>query len=282
MKHLLETIHHAEKGQVLPLVLAFFVLGGLTVTPALAHTTTHLKTTRLIEDNVKATYAAEAGVGNVIWALKKGQALPVELSGGMNQMGVSLDSADMGSHTLYLGELIPTNSHANYLSVSGSIVWDDGAQKYKYTITVTLQGGSSKIHLASIGACLPDNYEYVEDSASEFEANLSDDEPSVFYDEDETQMVNWQFGTPLPSVSTGNPVKTQTFYIDGDGELEGDYTWVVANREDVGEVGEVTGTMYRVIATATSTVGGRACAVITANLLVIDSEVNIVDWKITN
>jgi len=47
-------------------------------------------------------------------------------------------------------------------------------------------------------------------------------------------------------------------------------------------VGEVTGMMYRIIATATNPVTGREAAVITADLMVLDSEVKIVDWKVNN
>ncbi|MDD5287986.1 MAG: hypothetical protein PHY28_02600 [Dehalococcoidales bacterium] len=264
-----------ETGQALLVVMVMFILGGLTITPCLNYVATCLKSGNNIENNIKGIYAAEAGVENVIWCLEHSATPPTQLTDGFNQMNVALQNVGEGDFTLYFGTLVEVEGHSNYLSVAGDIVWDAGAQAYKYTITVT-KNASCTIHIISVGARLPPGYTYQAGSANSFPENLSTAEPVTELDGDGAQMVNWEFG----GIKV-DPVKTQTFYITGEGELEGDYTWVIANRSDVGEVGEIAGTLYTITATATNPADSKVTAKILANVMLIDGSAQVVSWKIT-
>ncbi|GAG85332.1 unnamed protein product [marine sediment metagenome] len=92
-------------------------------------------------------------------------------------------------------------------------------------------------------------------------------------------MLNWELELPYPSVSGANPVQTQTFYIAGEGSQEGHYAWVVANRDDVGAVGEITGASYKITATATRPGDGRTTAKIVAEVMIAETTY-IVSWQI--
>ena len=272
-----------ETGQVLPLVLVFLLVGGLTITPALDHATTSLTACRTSEENVNGFFAADAGVHYAVWCLENGVTAPAQLSESINDMDVALQVEDLGGFTLYFGELIQTGSHNNYLGVTGEIVWDDPAQAYKYTITVTWEpdSGAPTIHLEGLGARMPVDYVYQTDSAAGFVDNLSLAEPDQTMDSEGAYLLNWEFPNPLPYVSESNPVETQTFYVTGPEDQEGHYAWVVANRDDIGEVGEISGNLYTVTATATRSDNGECTSEIVAGVLQDAETTSIVSWQVS-
>jgi len=163
------------------------------------------------------------------------------------------------------------------------MTWDDGAQAYRYTITVTWQPlpGAPVIHLEEVGARLPVGYSYQAESAAGFADNLSLDEPNESLDAFGAYMLGWEFGSPLPSVSQGNPVETQSFYIIGEGSTSGHYTWAVASRDDVGSVGEITGTLYVITATSTDITSGDTTAIILADVMSTTDTTYITSWQVS-
>jgi len=281
MVRLLKQMISSEKGQVLPLVLALLVFGGLVIAPTLSYATTSLKSTRILEEGVNGVYAADAGIENTLWCLENGISPSQQLPENINQMQVAIQTEEKGIYTIYLGELIQPGEHNEYLGVDGEMMWDEEAEAYKYTITVTWQAetGTPVIHLEGIGARLPVGYSYQSGSAASFVDNLSTDEPDETVDAFGAYLLNWEFGLPKPSVSESNPVQTQTFYITGTGSQEGDYTWVVASRDDIGAIGEITGTIYRITATATRSGDGRTTAKIVADLMMAETTY-ILSWQV--
>ena len=281
MKSFLRRMISSERGQVLPLVLALWALGGLTIASSLNYASTSLNAERILDEAMKGVYAAEAGVEDALWCLGKGISPPQQLPENINQMEVAIETEEKGFYTLYLGELIEPGGHSDYLDIYGEVMWDEGAEAYKYTITVAWQpdSGTPVIHLEEVGARLPPGYSYQAGSAADFVDNLSTGEPDETIDMLGAYMLNWELGTPQPQVSEVIPVQTQTFYITGDGELEGNYAWVVANREDVGAVGEIAGTKYQITATATRSGDGRATAKILADVM-IGERTDIISWQI--
>jgi len=281
VRRLLAMIRGSERGQVLPVVLVALLLGSVSIVPVLSHAGTALKSARMHEANMRGAYAADAGVEQVMWSLVEGVQFPSQIAGGVNGMSVNLTATTMGIHTVYLGELIPANEHYSYIGIAGDVVWDAGAQKYKYVSTVSWQDGSTTIHIAGIGARLPDGYTYATGSAAGVSGNLDTGEPVLQLDSYGHQLVSWNFDTPYPTVTENNPTRTQTFYIEGSGEPVGDYSFAVTNREDVGQIGEITGLMYRVTSSA-SDASGRVTAMVTADLILLADTVRIVNWQITN
>ena len=284
MLRFLKQIKSGEKGQVLPTVLALLVLGGLAIVPSLNYAATSLNAGRIIGEGVRGVYAAEAGVEDALWSLENGISPPQQLSENINQMEITVQTEDRGTYTLYLGELIQPKGHSDHLIVDSEIVWDEGAEAYKYIITVTWQPlpGIPVIHLEGVGARLPVGYEYQQYSSAMFPENLStddDNELTQTLDTSGVWLLNWDLKSSNPSVSEGNPVQTQTFYITGEGSQEGHYGWVVANRDDVGAVGEITGASYKITATATRPGDGRTTAKIVAEAMIGETTC-IVSWQI--
>lgn len=284
MKGFWKQILNSEKGQALPIVLALLVFGGLTIAPSLSYTATSLNNSRIVEESVNGAYAADAGVEDALWSLRNGIPPSTQLLENVNQMVVTIQTEEKGTYTLYLGELIEPKQHNDYLDIEGEITWDEGANAYKYAITVTWlpNEGEPVIHLEEIGARLPIGYNYQPGSAAIFVDNLSTDEPAETADMLGAYMLNWELGEPKPSVSEENPVQTQTFHITGEGEIEGDYAWVVANREDVGEVGTIAGAYYRITARATRPVNGETTAIIVADAMIGENTTYLLSWQILN
>ena len=284
MVRLLKQMISVEKGQALPIVLALLVLGGLTIASGLGYTTTILKSSRMLGEGMKGVYAADAGVEDALWSLANGTSPNMYLPEKINQMAVFIQTEDKGTYTLYFGELIQPGEHSDYLEVDGEIVWDEEAEAYKYTITVTWQSdpGTPVIHLEEVGARLPLDYSYQSESAASFDENLSTDEPDETLDALGAYLLNWELGLPLPSVSENETVQTQTFYITGEGSQEGHYAWVVANRGDVGAVGEITGTSYEITATARRLENNETTAKIVADVMVEEETTHILEWQISN
>jgi len=275
---------NGERGQVLPLVLAFFAIGSLTIVPSLNYVTSNLNASRSLNSAMKGTYAADAGIESALWSLERLLEPPVQLTDHVNGMTTNIQTENRGQYTLYFGELILPGVHNDYLDVVGEIVWDEAASAYEYTITATWipNEGEPVIHLDSIGARLPLNYSYQAGSAAGFAANLSTDEPEIVLDSAGAQMVNWAFGTPAPSISEHQPVATQTFYITGSGEQQGEYTWVVANRTDVGAVGEFSGGLYRITSVARRVEDNWVTARIVADVLINTEDTFILSWQTVN
>ena len=274
---------NGERGQVLPLVLAFLAIGSLTIVPSLNYVTSNLNSSRSLNSAMKGIYAADAAIENTLWSLARSIAPPAQLN-GLNDMSVSIQTENKGEFTLYFGELIQPEVHNDYLDVASSVIWDEGVSAYKFTITTTWlpNEGEPVIHLDAVGGRLPPGYTYTAGSAALFAQNLSDGEPDIIIDSVGAYMVNWEFGTPKPKVSEANPIATQTFYITGNGPLDGYYSWVVANRTDVGAVGEYSGMLYRITAIARQA-DNRAVARIAADALIDPlGEVYIIAWQTVN
>ena len=283
MAKLLKRIIRNEKGQALPIVLALLVLCGFAVVPSLNYVATSLDSSRNIQSSIKGLYAADAGIENALWCLEHEVSPDEQLAESINQADVTMQTETLGDYTLYFGELVQAGVHGDYLSVAGAIEWDGGAGAYKYTITVHWQPGSGSptIHLEAVGAKLPLGYSYQAGSAADFGENLSTDEPDEMLDASGAWMLNWVFGTPRPSVSESNPVEKQEFYIDGEEELDGHYAWVVASSEDIGEVGEISGALYTITATATDSATGEITAQIVAEVMVEAGTANLISWQVT-
>jgi len=284
MARFLKQMIGSEKGQALPIVLALLVLGGLTVASALGYASTSLNSSRIIREDVKGVYAADAGVEDTLWLLANGLSPSAQLTENINQMAVAIQTEESGNYTLYFGEFIEVGVHSDYLGINGEMVWDEDAQAYEYTITVTWQptSGDPVIHLDEVGTRLPQNYSYVEGSAANFAGNLSTDEPDETLDSVGAYLLNWEFDTPLPKVTENQTARSQIFYVAGDEEPERDYAWVVPNREDVGPVGEIICTAYRITATATNPENNETTAKIVANVMVGEEITYVTSWQILN
>lgn len=254
--------------------LVCLVLGGLVIAPVINYTATNVHSVSLKMSSLRGRYAADAGVEKVLWALKYGQPIPTSLSQTPNDMQVAMSTVSQGTYTLVAGDWVPPGgSHSAELSVSTSMVWDAGANAYKYTLTATYSG-TGNCKLTGVGVRLPLGYSYQAGSAALFGTNLSTANPGDELDNYGAHELTWTF--PQTTIS---PTGTQRFYFTGSGDLEGDYGWAVATRSDVGSVGELTGSFYLITATATR--NGTVAGQIVVNVMTSGSDVYVTSYRIT-
>ncbi len=271
-----------QRGYALPLALALMVIGSVTLLPAINFASGSVKGIHRNDDGVRGLYAADAGIEQVIWSIRNGQVAPAGLGQTINGMDVTMDMVDKGLYILYMGQFVEAGGHNDSLSITGNISWDPVKKTYLYTITVVWQpiSGTPVIHLDQIGAQLPPGFTYRAGSAHNFSTNLSRGEPDIVTDPLGVQMVNWVFATPRPSVSQNHPIATEKFYIDGPSDLKGDYSWISAEREDIGTVSEIQGELCLITATARAD-DGAITARVQADALIRDGgSPYIISWQV--
>ena len=278
---------NGERGQALVIILVLLVLAGLMTTPTLGHAANTMISVRTIEKNVNGLYAAEAGVkyGLCNLELEPG---PHQLPENINQMVVMVEVENKGGTSLHSGGLIQGKNQSNWVSVDTEI--DDGVIPYEYKIIVTWQAepGTPPILLKEVGGKLPLGYVYQLGSAAEVDDNIAKRDPippeELFEDAGGAYMLKWELETPRPSVSAENRVRTQTFQIDGEGNLEGYYAWIVAGL--TGTVSEIAGTLYTITSTAIYPESIEPTCIIVCDVLVEqedgeDDTKNIISWKVS-
>ena len=282
MKNIFRRIIKGEAGQALPVVLMCLVVGSLMVAPSLDYVSTSLSSTKAVSTSIGGIYAAEAGIEDALWSISGNQTPRTSLPLALNGMDVAVATVDEGYYNLLAGEWVAGgDSHNDWLDVSTDIVWDGGAGYYKYTITVIWQPDTSaNVKLSEVGAYLPVGYSYLAGSAASFGENLSTDEPDDELDGHGAYLLEWEFPPPRPLLDEINNTATQIFYIDGSGDLDGAYAWVIAQRQDVGTVGEIEGNLYVITATAEQSGTGQTTAVIEATVMQSEGTLYIVSWQI--
>jgi len=263
-----------ETGQVLPSVLVLLVMGGLLIAPCLGYASTSLNGSRALVRNISGLYAADAGVEDALWSLKHGTQPHTSLPQNLNGTQVTISTVNKGDCTLVAGEWVTTKGQAYDLLLSTNMTWDAGASAYKYTITCTWTG-DGQCKLIKVGARLPVGYDYKPGSAALFGDNLSTSTPDNQLDGDGAHMLSWAFPKTILS-----PTRTQIFYATGSGGLQGDYGWAEATREDVGIVGELSGTLYRITTVATSLDSGETLASLAAEAMLNGGDLSIISWRI--
>jgi hypothetical protein len=282
MARLWQQIIRGEGGQALPIVLCLLLAGGLLIAPSLSYAATSLNAGETAEENASGFYAADAAMEEALWCIMNSISPPEQLSESVNKMQVARQTEVKGEYALYHGEMVQSGEHCDWLTASGEMVWNEEAEAYEYTITVTRQPeASGNIKLKEVGVQLPLDYSYQTDSAAIFGDNLSTDEPDIWQDWSGVYMLDWEFPPPRPEVSEGEPVRTQRFYITGEGEQTGDYSWVVAERGNIGVTSEITGGLYKIMATATQPSDGEVTASVVAYVLKGEAETHIVSWKVS-
>ncbi|MFC1988393.1 hypothetical protein ACFLVJ_00975 [Chloroflexota bacterium] len=270
-----------EKGQALVIVLGLLAIGGLTIAVSVNYATTSLKRDGIIREDMGGVYAAGAGVEYALWSLQEGIPTANETPEDINRMAVGIQTKELGVYTLYLDDLIDREgSHNNWITVESEIV-PVGGTTYDYTISIAREEpASGTIRLVEIGVVLPPGYTYVDDSAALFPANLSLDNPdSSGNTSGGAQWLKWLWNPGQGPGITGN--HTQGFNIDGTGSTDDAYAWVVAQSQDIGIIGEISGTLYRITSTATRPEDGKTTAKIVVDTIEAAGTIYIFSWQIS-
>jgi hypothetical protein len=102
VKNILNELIRNERGQALVITLGLLIIGGLTITPMLAHTYTGLKAGQIHKEKVDEYYSADAGVELALWNLKSfelevpegGQSALPQFTMNAKTVGVTVDNMD--------------------------------------------------------------------------------------------------------------------------------------------------------------------------------------------
>ncbi len=279
MGRLLKQFLSGEKGQALAIVLGLLAIGGLTIAVSLNYATTSLKGSRIVEEKTEGIYAAGAGVERALWSLGRGEEPPPQLSENISGMAVGIQKVNLGTYTMYLDGLTTLDTQYYKLRVSGNISWVEGNQ-YKYEITV-ISTVNQTMHLEQAGARIPVGYTYKSTPPPVRSDNGTAGAPSITQDSQGAYLLKWEWtGSNRPYVDYDR-VFTLTFYITGTGSLGGAYAWTEGDPAVIGIVGEITGTRYKITATATRPEDGRTTAEIVAGIIITGGTTNILSWQIT-
>ncbi|UCD09170.1 MAG: hypothetical protein JSU79_00555, partial [Dehalococcoidales bacterium] len=217
-----------------------------------------------------------------IWALENDEVIPQYLSDNVNGKMISLDVEDKGIFTLYCGDLIYVDdlpTHYDWLTTNGSATCNGST--CIYTISVHYSGDANQRKIIELGAKLPSGYSFVSGSPALFPDNLTFNDPDETGGDPGDEWIRWLWNPGQgPVIDQSNPTVNQTFRITnlGAGSLDGDYTWVQVQDNDIGTVGEITGERH----TITSTAIGPATvdSVIEADVILVGGTVYIMSWQI--
>lgn len=289
MVRLLKQWLNGEQGQALSIVLALLAIGGLTMAVSLNYATTNLKGSRIVEEKMDGVYAAGAGVEQALWSLSSNSTPAANLTENINQMAVGIQTQNKGTFTMYFGGLTTLEDQYWKLSVSGSISWVED-NRYRYQITITSTANQT-IHLEEVGARIPIGYLYETNSTTRSDGitvpNPSPPyNPVITQDDQGAKLLSWPWkdwhSNLRPELSTIGATFTQTFYITGTGSLGGTYAWAEGDPNVIGVVGNITGTRYKITATATRPEDSRTTAEIVTNVIIKDDgTISILSWQIT-
>ncbi|MDO8577912.1 MAG: hypothetical protein Q7R50_01890 [Dehalococcoidales bacterium] len=274
-----------QNGQALPIVLCLLAVGGLTIAASLNFSTYTLNGTRIVKQNVDGIYAAGAGVEYNLWAIKTGNATLTQLPQQINDLTVNMSTYNAsGFSTLYINNMV-SGGHSEWYQVNTNIT-AVGGNTYNVTITITADADAwPNKNLSEMGAVLPLGYTYVNNSTSVNPSdNITPDNPtSTGYDSHGSCWVKWtwQQGGSQPSI-VRNMVYTEKFQITGTGATGGLYAWIDGGSRDIGVVGQITGALTTINATAIRTRDGKIIARIYCQALAGSSGVYILSWRVTN
>lgn len=274
-----------ERGQALAIVLGLMAVGGLTMAVTLNHASTSIKGSDIVVQSTRGIYAADAGIEYAIRRLERGLGVPGELSENVSGKMVRLNAVNKGEFSLYAGELLQESStHVDWVTVTSNITASPLPNTYSITIERSANA-SGIIKILELGATLPVGYTYDNGSAASpsFPNNITTDDPDSSGTTPSTAVwIKWIWNPGQgPELSSSNSTKTQKFTISGSGSLEGEYAWVRAQSSDIGIVGEINGVRYEITSNATDPVTGHVDGTITAGVILVGGETQVMSWRIS-
>jgi len=230
MKRILGEVKRNQKGVVLPVVLAALALGALIMVPAMSLVSTSLKAGEVAEENVKATYAADAGVEDAIWrmvndrpssfpysyTLKDSTNRDIVINGMTVDVLVEYVSLVGGYDTGRIGV------HADWLQLDKSIEYDEAQDVYVYTLSLT-NVTQSGINIESMVIEPAPGLDYIPSSTT---GAITHSDPEVRGEPGSGVTLIWAMDSPWPAVPPGPDPKhgqyntvAHSFRLQGDPAL---------------------------------------------------------------
>ncbi len=264
-------------------VLAVMVLGSCLVVPILNYSSTSLKTTETLEQNVDGLYAADAGVEDALWKLMwdPPASFPYsyDVPTDVNGMSVNVTISEL---TTVFGEVLDPGGAIDWLDVSITVVYDEVNQYYTFTIA-TANTGSGNIKIESIVIDFPAGLDYIDDSTSSNITNPIDANPSTIRGSVETgETLVWDNGVPRPELAEGETLYHR-FRLAGPAGMEQQILndakgFIEAKRSNIGTVW-LGGYPYSIVAEARNS-SGELVAGIRAGAWATVGLVDVSCWQI--
>jgi len=183
-----------EKGQALAIVLALLAIGALTIVPLLRYTYTGLSASRIYDEKMELSYAAEAGLEDGIWKTDNetiplnpydyGTVYNYSLPENINNAAVDVSIKQVWPLAGLESDAYGTEPVDN-LAVTGGVVDVLGG----FQVRLTYYDPDEPLYIDRVAVWLPPGFEYDADSSSGITAH--DDVP------DNPTEVSWNGGTAL-------------------------------------------------------------------------------------
>ncbi|MBM3131908.1 MAG: hypothetical protein FJZ95_02595 [Chloroflexi bacterium] len=199
-KRLLREFNSVEKGHLFILTLLWIFLAALIIPPTLGHVHTTLKTERIYDEKTYAVYAADSGIEDAMWHIKEGDLAtlltvpttydPYDFETGWQyplDEQINGDDVTVSVENIWIPEGLPDDNpgyiegpddadiaeqyaETDRLMVTGrvsTVPADPEVDPYTYEIKLTYKPvAGDALSVESIGAWLPDGFDYVEGSSS--------------------------------------------------------------------------------------------------------------------
>jgi hypothetical protein len=247
----LKGMFKSESGQVLPIALVMLVLGAFLVIPVISLMTTNLNANRQVDQANLETYAADAGVENILWEVGKDPGLLPEE-----------------------GETITENMEdqsINGMSTVSTTLTNEGNRIYRINSIATLPDGHNtevEVFLNNIdftnlldGAIVAKNDIEIQNGEIYGDIIYNDEDPKInnlegdynLIEQETTNWPTWEDLSPvyLPDVQGHNYTGPNPWFIDsttpqppelGPTYLDGSLT--IDNGNTAGLTLKLTGTVY--------------------------------------
>jgi hypothetical protein len=270
-----------EGGQALLVVLAFLLVGSLTLPPVLAHIGTSLKTGEVYEEKAQELYAADSGIEDAIWEVKYDRLSVLfddpeyDIYDYDSTWSYTLDEAINGEsvnitvENVWIPKDVPHLSAAESRAIIESnklMVAGTAPGGTSYQIKINFYPGEEEedaLMIESLGIWLPLGFTYATGSS-----NLEEDDDEPYYSvpsvEDYAggQAVVWDFASvpyaDFPGVvPEEEPMMSDiTFEFEPDeaGEIPVAIAWMVTSGvSDVPLSWDIDTRMYRIVSAAGDT-----------------------------
>jgi len=274
MKTILNESWRNEKGQALPLVLCFLVLGGLTIVPLLTLISTGLKTGQLYEERTKLHYAADAGLEDVLWKTQNEQ-VPIQpgdyetefnyaLPDNVNEKAVDISIKQIWPLTGLESDENGTTAPSS-LTITGGII---NQAEGKYKVQISYDDTQGSLPIDKIAVFLPTRFDYVTGSSS----GITTHDPAISYKRG-GKVLTWNFTPAVNFIDLPTPPPGGGGFLPGaeypatrklyfkvtpvDDVAGGSYSWVRTTKPSLYLAWETGCTIFQVNSTATDNTTGK-------------------------
>jgi len=281
MKRIMRKATRDENGNVLIMVLALLVVGGLVLTPLLGLMSTGLVAGQTYEKKMAELYAADAGIEKALWSIGHQDPIPTEFDLEVNQKQVRVTMAIYDAQA-FIAELLGLDVknwvHSDWVVVGRPI--EPGV------VEISIDwNGKGGMWLTDVGVWLSTSCDYV------VPQEIIEGDLRYQYPSDDPEPRREAFGGGTAFIWTWDnkdkfrfdkdtPTQTITFRFTPATSPELVIGFTKAGRENVGLTTTDDFAAYRITATAHSDDGSATTVVARATHACDKTDLTILSWTI--